>query len=52
MVDSPPAFVGDARVRTIVTGKPVVGGMAARAIQTKHTCMENRVAVTACTVAG
>jgi hypothetical protein len=50
VVDSPSAFVGNARVRTIVSGKPVVRGMAARAIQPKHAGVENRIAVAACTI--
>ena len=50
MVDTAPAFVGDARVRTGVRGKPVVCAMAVRAIQTKHSRMEGRIAVAACTV--
>ena len=50
VVDSPPAFVSDARVGTVVTGKPVVCGMAARTIQPKHARVENRIAVAACTI--
>ncbi|HEY9527762.1 MAG TPA: hypothetical protein VIR02_11790, partial [Anaerolineales bacterium] len=41
MVDSPSAFVGNARVRTVVAGKPVVRRMAARTIQPKHARVEN-----------
>lgn len=52
MVDSAPAFVRDARVRTIIAGKPIIRGMAACAIQIKHACMENRITVAACTIGG
>jgi len=52
MVDSPPAFVGNARVRTVVRGKPVVGCMAARAVQAKHAGMEGRIAMAGCTISG
>ena len=50
VIDSPPAFIGNARVRTIVAGKPVIRGMAARTIQPKHARVENRIAVAACTI--
>ena len=50
MVDSPPTFIGNARVRTIVAGKPVVRGMTARAIQPEHARVENRIAVAARTI--
>ena len=50
MIDAAPAFIGDARVRTVVEGKPVVGCMAARAIQSKHAGMEGRITVAAGTV--
>lgn len=52
MVDAAPAFVGNTRVRTIVTGKPVIGCMAARTIQAKHAGMEDRVAVAAGAICG
>ena len=47
MVDSPPAFVGNARVWTVVGGKPVVRGMTARTMQPKHARVEDRIAVAA-----
>ena len=50
VVGSPSPFLGNARVRTVVAGKPVVRGMTARAIQPKHAGVENRIAVAACTI--
>ena len=47
MIDTPSAFIGNARMRTIILCKPVIRGVALRTIQTKHACMEGRVAVTA-----
>ena len=52
MIYAAPAFVGNARVRTVVAGKPVVRGMAARTVQAKHPRMENRVSVAARTIRG
>lgn len=52
VVDSSPAFIGNARVRTVVRGEPVVGRMATFTIQTKHAGMEDRIAVAARTVGG
>lgn len=52
MVDTPPAFVGNAGVRTVITGVPVIGCMAARAVQPKHAGMEGRIAMAACTISG
>lgn len=46
MVDTTAAFVGDARMRTVIARKPIRGGMARGAIQTKHAGMELRIAVT------
>lgn len=43
MVNAAPTFVGNARVRTVVTSKPVIRCMAARTIQAKHACMKDRV---------
>ena len=52
VIDSPAAFIGNARVRTVVRGEPVVGRMATFTIQTKHAGMEDRIAVAGCTVRG
>ena len=47
MVDPSSTLIGNARVWTGVTREPVIGGMAARTIQTKHARVEYRVIVAA-----
>lgn len=47
VVDSAPTFVRDARVRTVVTRKPVLCGMTGRAIQPEHPGMVSRIGMAA-----
>ena len=46
MIHTAPAFIRDARVWTVISGEPIVSGMAGRAIRPKHACMEDRVVIT------
>lgn len=41
------ALVGDARMRTVVSREPVLGGMTCRAIRAKHACMKGRIRMAA-----
>lgn len=43
VINTAPAFIGDARVRTRIFGKPVFCRMATCTIRTKHACMKDRV---------
>lgn len=46
VVDAESAFVGNARVRTVIGREPIIGRVAARAVCAEHPGMERRVAVT------
>jgi hypothetical protein len=46
MIDSPPAFIGDAGMRPVVSGEPVVRGVANSAVRAEHAGVEGRINVT------
>lgn len=52
MVDAATAFVGNARVRTGISRKPVVRRMATCTIRAEHPSMKGGIRVTACTGCG
>jgi len=41
-----PAFIGDARMRTVIRCVPILSGMTCRTIQPEHPCMEGGITVT------
>lgn len=46
VVDAAAAFIGDARMGSVIAREPVIGRMALSAIQAEHASMEHRVVVT------
>jgi len=46
MIDSAAAFIGNPRVRTVVSRKPIIRSMAGGAICSEHTGMESGVGMT------
>lgn len=46
VIHTPSAFVGNARMRAVISGIPVIGRVAGRAVQAEHAGVEGRIGVT------
>jgi len=52
MIHTPPSLIRNPRVRPSIDRIPIVRGMAGRAIEPEHSCMEHRIAMTTRTGGG